>query len=105
MSLHEYGHAIVAYMLGDDSIIEKGYLTLNPILYAHSVLSVVLPLAFLLMGGIGLPGGAVYVNHLALRDYRYSSLVSAAGPAMTLFTLLLCLIPYLVFLSWRYLFL
>ena len=97
VSLHEYGHAIVAYMLGDDSIIDKGYLTLNPILYAHSVLSVVLPLVFLLMGGIGLPGGAVYVNHLALRDYRYSSLVSAAGPAMTLFALLLCLIPFWLF--------
>ena len=97
VSLHEYGHAIVAYALGDSSIIDKGYLTLNPILYAHSVLSVVLPLVFLLMGGIGLPGGAVYVNHLALRDYRYSSLVSIAGPAMTLFATLLCLVPFWFF--------
>ena len=57
VSLHEYGHAIVAYMLGDDSIIEKGYLTLNPILYAHSVLSVVLPLAFLLMAVLACRAG------------------------------------------------
>ncbi|KAA3647976.1 MAG: hypothetical protein DWQ07_03015 [Chloroflexi bacterium] len=93
VSLHEYGHAIVAYMAGDDSIIEKGYLTLNPILYAHGLLSILLPIIFLLMGGIGLPGGAVYVNHQALRDYRYSSLVSLAGPAMTFVVALLCLIP------------
>lgn len=95
--LHEYGHAIVAYLLGDDSIPEKGYLTLNPILYAHGFLSVVLPIIFLLLGGIGLPGGAVYVDRSRLRDFRYGSAVSAAGPAMTLLCLLLCCIPLWIF--------
>ena len=93
VSLHEYGHAIAAYMLGDDGILDKGYLTLNPILYAHGLLSILVPLVFLLLGGIGLPGGAVYVNHRALRDYRYSALVSGAGPVMTLMVTVVCLLP------------
>ncbi len=95
--LHEYGHALVAYLLGDDTITEKGYLTLNPVLYAHGFLSVILPIIFLLMGGIGLPGGAVYVDRNRLRDFKYGSAVSAAGPAMTLFSLLLCCIPLWIF--------
>jgi Zn-dependent protease len=95
--LHEYGHAIVAYALGDDSILDKGYLTLNPIRYAHGFLSVILPILFLLLGGIGLPGGAVYVDRSRLRNFRYGSAVSAAGPAMTLLVAVICCIPLWIF--------
>jgi Zn-dependent protease len=55
LSLHEYGHALVAYRGGDRSVASRGYLTLNPLKYAHPILSIVLPLVFLLLGGIGLP--------------------------------------------------
>lgn len=95
--LHEYGHAVVAYALGDDSIIDKGYLTLNPIRYTNIFLSIILPILFLILGGIGLPGGAVYVDRSRLRSYRYDSFVSAAGPFMTLLVAVICCIPLWIF--------
>src|SRR4030095_13166481 len=33
LCLHEFGHAIVSYHCGDTTVEEKGYLTLNPLLY------------------------------------------------------------------------
>src|SRR5438552_12542961 len=43
-------------------------------------MSLILPIVFLLLGGIALPGGAVYINHSALRTRAWSSAVSIAGP-------------------------
>lgn len=80
LCLHEYAHAATAYRSGDESVVEKGYLTLNPLRYSHVLLSIVLPLVFVLLGGIGMPGGAVYINPHALRNRFRQSLVSAAGP-------------------------
>ena len=48
----------------------RGYLTLNPFKYAHPLLSIVLPLFFIVQGGIGLPGGAVYLHPHAFRSKR-----------------------------------
>ena len=62
LCLHEFGHAIAAYGCGDLSVPNKGYLTLNPLRYTHLQFSIIWPLVFLAFGGIGLPGGAVYVN-------------------------------------------
>ena len=56
--LHEYGHAKVAQLGGDYTVEDKGYLSMNPIHYANPFVSFVIPMAFLLMGGIALPGGA-----------------------------------------------
>ncbi len=81
--LHEFGHAIVAYWGGDRSVKAKGYLTLNPLRYADVTTSLVLPLIFLLMGGIPLPGAAVYINKAALKGPVWKSAVSAAGPLAT----------------------
>src|SRR5439155_15562587 len=92
--LHEFGHAIVAYYGGDTSVRDKGYLTLNPLHYAHPVYSLVMPVIFLLLGGIGLPGGAVYIEDDRLRSPRWRTAVSLAGPAMNvLLTLALC-VPF-----------
>ena len=49
---------------------------------------------FLLLGGIGLPGGAVYIDLKAIPDHKKRSLVSAAGPLMTLGVALLLIIPF-----------
>ncbi len=57
-----------------------GYLTLNPFKYAHPVLSIVLPLLFIVQGGIGLPGGAVYLHRHAFRSRAQQSLAALAGP-------------------------
>ncbi len=80
LCLHEFAHALVAYRSGDTSVAHRGYLTLDPLRYTHVVFSIVLPVVFLLLGGIGLPGGAVFIDHGAIRSRRARSLVSAAGP-------------------------
>ena len=84
LCLHEFAHALVAYRNGDESVVHRGYLTLDPLRYTHPVFSIVLPLIFVLLGGIGLPGGAVFVDHRALRTRGARSRVSAAGPLTNL---------------------
>lgn len=94
--VHEFGHAVVAYLGGDSSVHSSGYLELNPLRYTNVLLSLVMPVLFLLLGGIGLPGGAVYINRAALRTRAWDSAVSVAGPLGTLVCALLIAIPFLV---------
>ena len=49
--VHEFGHALAAYLGGDLSVKDKGYLTLNPLKYTHTLFSIVLPLLYLMIGG------------------------------------------------------
>jgi len=84
LCLHEFSHAIVAYYGGDTTVREKGYLTFNPLKYTHPVFSIILPLLFLLMGGIGLPGGAVYIERWRIRNRYWLSAMSLAGPTSNL---------------------
>src|SRR5574341_512608 len=84
LCLHEFSHALVAYYGGDYTVREKGYLTFNPLKYTHPVYSLLLPLLFLVLGGIGLPGGAVYIETWRLRSRGWVSAVSLAGPASNL---------------------
>jgi Zn-dependent protease len=81
LCLHEFSHALVAYYGGDYTVREKGYLTFNPLKYTHPFLSIILPLLILLMGGIGLPGGAVYIETWRIRNRYWLSGMSLAGPA------------------------
>lgn len=99
LCLHEFGHAAAAYLGGDDGARAAGYLTLNPLRYANPIFSLVLPILFLLAGGIGLPGGAVYVNTAALRGSRWERIVAAAGPLATLLFGLLVIVPF--WLPWE----
>ncbi len=85
LCLHEFSHALVAYYGGDTTVRDKGYLTFNPLKYTHPVYSIVLPLLFLVLGGIGLPGGAVYIEKWRLRSRGWVTAVSLAGPAANLF--------------------
>jgi Zn-dependent protease len=96
LSLHEYSHALFAYHSGDRSVANRGYLTLNPLKYTHPLLSIVLPLVFLLLGGIGLPGGAVWVNNGSLRGRRAVSLVSLVGPGANVVFLVLLALPFIL---------
>jgi Zn-dependent protease len=84
LCLHEFSHALVAYLGGDYTVREKGYLTFNPLKYTHPLFSIVLPLLFLLMGGIGLPGGAVYIERWRIRNRFMLSFMSLAGPLSNL---------------------
>lgn len=93
LCLHEFAHAVVAYLGGDRSVAAKGYLTLDPRHYADPGLSLLLPILFLLMGGIGLPGGAVWIDRRALRSPAIDSLVSLAGPTTNVVFAFACLLP------------
>lgn len=101
LCLHEFGHAYVAYLGGDYEVYNKGYLTLNPIKYTHPVLSIVLPLVILLIGGLGLPGGAVYINRHLIRSRNMDSLISAAGPIANLICAIILFIPFITGLAYN----
>jgi Zn-dependent protease len=94
LCLHEYAHARTALMGGDISVGAKGYLTLNPLKYTHALLSIVLPVVFVMMGGIGLPGGAVYIENHRIRGRWKHSLISAAGPLTNALFAVLCTAPF-----------
>jgi len=80
LCIHEFCHAAVAYAGGDKSVKDKGYLTLNPIKYTDPGLTLVIPIIMLMLGGIALPGAAVYIDRSKLRNKFWHSAVSAAGP-------------------------
>ena len=83
LCLHAFGHAIVAYHCGDWTVRDKGYLTLDPLRYTDLQYSIVFPLLIMALGGIGLPGGAVYINTQYLHRRIDGALVSAGGPLGT----------------------
>jgi Zn-dependent protease len=79
LCLHEFGHAFTAWRYGDRDVEVRGYLTLNPLKYSNPLLSLGLPVLFIALGGIGLPGGAVYVRTSWMTP-RQRTTVSLAGP-------------------------
>jgi Zn-dependent protease len=94
LCLHEYAHARTALHSGDISIGAKGYLTLNPLKYTHALLSIVLPVIFVMMGGIGLPGGAVWIERNRIQGRWKHSLISAAGPLTNVLFAVVCTAPF-----------
>lgn len=84
LCFHEFAHALTAHRGGDDSVAGKGYLRLDPRTYGHPVLTLILPLIFLMLGGLPLPGGAVMIESHRLRNRFRDALVSAAGPAVNI---------------------
>jgi Zn-dependent protease len=96
LCLHEFSHALVAYWGGDYTVKDKGYLSFNPLKYMHPTLSILMPLLFLAMGGIGLPGGAVYIERHRLKNKWWGAAVSAAGPTANLLLALVLSLPFLL---------
>jgi Zn-dependent protease len=93
---HEFGHALLADLGGDRSVRGNGYLSFNPLKYTHPLLSIIMPLLFMLMGGIGLPGGAVYIQTARLRGPRWQSAVSFAGPAASALMAVVFSLPFVL---------
>lgn len=98
LCLHEFGHAYTAWRFGDTDVAVRGYLTLNPLKYSNPVLSLGLPLLFIALGGIGLPGGAVYLR-TAFMTPRQRTIVSLAGPFTNLVLAMLLLAATRLFLD------
>ena len=86
---HEFSHAAVAFLAGDHTVRDKGYLAFDPRRYADLGVSLVIPLVFLALGGIGFPGGAVYLRNDLMRSRLWRTAASLAGPAATYGVLLL----------------
>jgi Zn-dependent protease len=84
---HEFSHAAAAYLAGDHTVVEKGYLSFDPRRYGNLGTSLVLPLIALALGGIGFPGGAVYLRNDLMRGPVWRSAASLAGPVATLMVL------------------
>src|SRR5690349_19803048 len=96
LCLHEYAHAVLGYLSGDLTVADRGYLRLNPLKYTHPLLSIVLPVVVVILGGIGLPGGAVWIDHRYIRSKVKDSLISAAGPLTNLILALVLAFPFLI---------
>ena len=73
LCLHEFAHAATAFLGGDRSDSTATYLSFNPLKYLHPILSILLPVVFILLGGIGLPGGAVYLRRDLVRSRGWQS--------------------------------
>jgi Zn-dependent protease len=84
---HEFAHAATAYAAGDWTVRPKGYLSFDPRRYGDLGVSLVIPLIALALGGVGFPGGAVYLRNDLMRSRLWRSAASLAGPAATLVVL------------------
>ena len=93
---HEFGHALTADLGGDRSVRGNGYLSFNPLKYTHPLLSIIMPILFMMLGGIGLPGGAVYIQTARLRSPRWQSAVSFAGPAASALMAVIFSLPFVL---------
>jgi len=87
--VHEFSHALVAYLGGDRSMRERGYLSLDPTRFIDPVFSLLIPAIVLLMGGLPLPGGSVMIDERALKNRKWGIYVAAAGPASNFILFLL----------------
>jgi len=93
VTLHEFGHAIMADKLGDDTPRRQGRVTLNPIAHADPIGTLLLPLmSGLYSAANGMSGGGFgwgrpvqWQPSRVNRKWKMSTasiLVSVAGPAM-----------------------
>ena len=89
LGIHEAAHAWSAYKLGDDTAMQMGRMTMNPIPHIDPFMTIILP-AFLYFSTNGaiVFGGAkpvpVYKNRLR-RPNRDMALVALAGPISNIF--------------------
>jgi Zn-dependent protease len=96
IAVHEFGHAIVATWLGDDTPRRQGRVTLNPVAHADPMGTLILPLASMVLAlqagqppGIGFGWGKP-VEHTPrnftrkIRMVAGQALVAVAGPTMNL---------------------
>ncbi|HET7503034.1 MAG TPA: site-2 protease family protein [Kofleriaceae bacterium] len=108
VALHEFGHAIMADKLGDDTPRRQGRVTLNPLAHADPIGTLLLPLLGSIYGAVGGHGGGFgwgkpvqWQPHRIRRGISMSTakiLVAVAGPSMNLVlaTVLACVHALLI---------
>ncbi|WP_326697213.1 site-2 protease family protein [Streptomyces sp. NBC_01754] len=96
LCLHEFAHESSAALFYDKRPGQRRLTGpyLNPLKYTHALLSIVLPVLFVIMGGIGLPGGAVYIERGRISGRWKHSLISAAGPLTNVLFAVVCTAPF-----------
>ncbi len=111
VSFHEFGHAIMADLLGDDTPRRQGRVTLNPISHIDPIGTLLLPLiggAYAAQAGQGTRGGfgwgkpVQWQPHRVRRGVRMATaqiLVSVAGPAMNLLLAVVLGIAHTILIS------
>jgi Zn-dependent protease len=92
VALHEFGHAIMAHKLGDDTPNRQGRVTLNPLAHADPIGTLLLPLVGSIYGAATGHGGGFgwgkpvqWQPHRITRKVSMSTakiLVAISGPAM-----------------------
>ena len=84
--IHECAHGLMAHWCGDDTAIEAGRITLNPVSHIDPIFTIVLPAILLLSTGTAFGGAKpVPVNPLRLRNPRRDMMwVSWIGPMSNL---------------------
>jgi len=111
VAFHEFGHAFVAYWLGDDTPKRQGRVTLNPIAHIDPIGTLLLPLAGSVYGAASHHGGGGFgwgkpVQHQPRNYTRRISMgvgrimVSFAGPAMNVVLAVLITVMHAV-LDWQ----
>ena len=79
LTLQQYVRSLLAHRFGDRALRGSGYLRLNPFAFRELGATLVLPVAFLLLGTFGLNGPAVQVDRSAIRGRSGRALVALGG--------------------------
>jgi Zn-dependent protease len=74
---------LVGWLGGDHTVKAKGYLDFDPRRYGSWQTTILIPLAALALGGVGFPGGAVFLRADLMRGRLWRSAAALAGPAAT----------------------
>ena len=111
IALHEFGHAIMADLLGDDTPRRQGRVTLNPLVHADPIGTLVLPVVCGVLTATGAPvGGFGWGKPVQWNPSRVSRkirmgtakvLVSIAGPGMNVLLALVVALVHTILL-WKH---
>ncbi|WP_017542184.1 site-2 protease family protein [Nocardiopsis prasina] len=84
VAVHEFAHALAAYLAGDRSLRGSAYLRFNPFAYREAFGGLVLPVVYLGLGGFGLNGPPTYVDWERVPSRGRRIMVALAGPLASL---------------------
>lgn len=84
VAVHEFAHSLAAHLAGDRSLRGSAYLRLNPFGYRQAFGGLVLPVAYLGLGGFGLNGPPTYVDWDSIPSRGRRVVVALAGPLASL---------------------